>query len=504
MSNNPLVPPFSTRLKNGIGHILGLGYDSAESSRYRKDLGWGRMQPLDEENLVGGDLTRQWIRLKGQDLQRNNPVVAGCTTRIETFFVGSGLLPRARTTDKGWNRASEDFWKDYSETCDIRKRSTLVDLQAIIVGSRPVVGGTYFELLEGGQIRPIECERIRDPSDVDKAKDFVDGVKYDRSSGVTLGYWVHDRDTNGGFSDTHSERFVPRENMLPVIRRGHRMDQGREIPDLSSVIPILSDIGELNTYVLNNAKARSQIIGFMKKLTGQAPNMQPRGSTVTTPTGKRDVWKTDFGQIMSLFPQEDVVFPSLNIPDSNQVPYLKFQMMLIASALNLPYEFFAFDFSALDFSRQKGVLLFVNQIRRNWQFWLNQNFNQRLWNWRIAKEMRVGGQLSPAPTNSLGVSEWRKVEWNSVDAELHIDEKDRTNNDILLHQLALQPLTEAARRRGRELEDVLNEKADILLMAHKIELEKGLPPNSLINAQIPGQAEAKGIADGESGREETK
>lgn len=493
---------FLQRLKEGTGHILGIGYDAGETSRYRRDMGWGRLTPKDEDSYVSADRTREWIRLKGADLRRNNATVAGLCERLETFFVGTGIRPQARTTDSKWNKTAEQFWQQWALTCDIRQADNFYDLQAITVGCRPTQGGLYFELLDNGQIRPIECERIRNPTDTEKAKQFVDGVKYDAATGIVLGYWVHGRDADGSFNGPHKESFIPRENMVAAVRRPWRADMRREIPDLAPIIPTLTDFHEMDTYVRNTAKNRAMVIGFLKRTNGQAPNMQPRNAVAQT-VNQRDTWRTDWGQMHTMFPNEDVVFPTINMPDPNTIPFMKMELLLASSAMNLPYEFFTMDFSSLDFSRQKGVMLIVNTVRNVWiRSWLNPRMNQRIWNWRIAKAIK-NKELPPAPIDERGVSQWWKVEWQG-DQELNLDRQNANQSDVIEWQMGLEPLSAAASRRGRDLEETLKEKARIMTMAAAIEKENGLPPGSLINAQIPGQAEAKVVGAAESAKGESK
>lgn len=475
---------------------VALGWDAGESSRFRRDLGFGRMTPRDEESMVGQDRTRELIRLKGSDLRRNNATVAGMCERIESFFVGTGIRPQALTKDTGWNKAAEEYFKLYAQSCDVRGRFDFFDFQALAVGCRPTQGGIYFEKLDNGQLRPIECERIRNPSNAEKAKGYVDGVKYDSETGRIVEYWVHNRDKEGTFTGDHKERGIAAKNMIPVVRRAWRADQGREIPDLAPIIPILTDFHEMDSYVRNTAKTRSQIIAFIKKLNGQMPNLRAR--TAVSESGsinQRDTWKMDWGQAHALFPEEDMIFPTINMPDPNTIPFMKLELMLAASAMNLPYEFFAFDFSSLDFSRQKGVLLFVNRVREVWiKKWLIPAFCQRVWNWRIAKEMKPGGMLAPAPIDARGMSEWNKVQWQG-DMELDLDRQAAIQADIHEWQMGLVPLSHAANRRGIDLEDSLREKARIMKLAGKIEMEEGLPTGSLINAQIPGQITAQNVTE---------
>jgi len=475
-----------------LGEILALGYDAGDSSRARRDLGWGRRTARDEDSMAGVDGTRETVRLKGTNLRRNNPIIAGICERLASFTVGTGILPQAKTKDRVWNKAAEQWWAEWSKVCDVRGRATLWDLQWQAVALRPVHGGLYLELLKNGQVRPIECERIRNPKNPTSVKAFTDGVRVHRGSGVVLGYQVHARDSNGGFGGKHAERFVKRENMVAVIRPPWRPDQVREIPDLAPVIPVMQDIHEMNTHTLNTAKVQSMIIAALKKQGGQGLNSMPRGTTSPT-VGSRQTFKFDWGQILELFTGEDLAMHVSPTPGKNHIPYIKLELLLAAAALDVPYEFFTLDFSTADYSRMKAVLLLVNKTMRNWQKWLSTsqwNMNQRLWNWRTAKAMKPGGDLAPAPRNEKGVSQWFRVEWQPPE-EPWADRQEANQADVLEWQIGLGPLSAASKRRGRDLEDALREKAANLKLADEIEKEFKLPAGTLIKAQIPGQTDSR-------------
>jgi lambda family phage portal protein len=467
-----------------MGDIFTLGYDAGERSRMRRDLGWGRMSPRDEENMVGKDNTREMMRQKASDLRRNNAVVAGVCERLALWTVGpTGIIPQARTKDKTWNRDAEDFWKEYSAVLDSRKRSTMWDFQNMSVSLRPTHGGIYFQKLEDGTIRPVEPERIRQPSDGEKAKAFCDGVRVDEFTGEIKAFCVHTRDKDGGFTANHDERMIDSRDMLRVIKPTWRADQVREIPDLAPVIPTLQDIHELCQYVLNTAKNQSQYIGFLKKMGGSGMNAFPRGST-PSPT-KRQTFKQEWGEILEGLPGDDLEFKSSPTPNTSHIPYLKMQLALCSSALSMPYEFFTLDLSGLDFSRQKGMLLLVNFACRPWKQWLIQSFLQPLWNWRVAMEMKPGRALAPAPTDE-GISTWNHVEWQSPE-EPWIDRQEAQQSDVLEIQAGLLTLGAAAKRRGRDLEDTLRDKAKEQKLIEDIAAETGISAEKLSFMQIPGQ-----------------
>lgn len=466
--------------------IFGKGYDAGESTRLRRDLGWARAQPSDEDSLVANDRTRELARQKAFDLFRNNGVVGGACERIAFFCLGgTGIAPQCRTSDGGWNRAAEQWWAtQYEPSCDTRGRVSLYELQTMAISMRPTHGGLYVQLLEDGTVMPIECERIRQPAKSELAKSYVDGVRL--KNGRVLGYRVHNRDASGGFGMDSDGVDIEASSVLPVIRPPWRPDQVREIPDLARVVPHFQDLSEMNLWTLNTAKAQSGMLGFLKRIAGSGlPG--PRGATNPT-VGQRQTFKFDWGQVLEGFLGEDLEMKVSPTPNGQHIPYMKLQLALCAAGLNFPYEFLTLDLSNLDFSRQKGLLLLVNHACRPWKSWLVKRFLHPLWCWRVALEMAPGRELSPAPADVKGRSEWDKVQWQPPE-EPWIDRQEAQQSDVLEVQAGLSTLSEACSRRGKDLEDTLRRKAADWQLVEKISAETGVPEEKLVKMQIPGQTE---------------
>lgn len=461
------------------------GYDAGETgNRQRKDLGWGRRAPRDEDSLIGRDGSREMIRQRCADLRRNNAIVAGICRRVSAFVVGEGIIPQARTRDRGWNRDAEEWWRDWSRRCDYTGRLTLSQIQGQAVGLRPTHGGVYLERLADGSVRLIEAERIRQPRKKENQANTVDGVRVDPATGRAVAYCVWSRDKDGQFGTAAKESWVAAEDIQPVLSPFWRPDQIREIPDLAPVVPHIQDIHEMNQYTLNTAKLQSMVMGFLKKQGGLGLNSLPRGSTPTSP-GERQVFKFNWGEILEGFPGDDLDMKVSPTPNGQHIAYMQLQLGLCAAALDFPYEFFTLDFSKCDYSRFKGVLLWVNKTCRGWRQWLNDSLNARLWNWRIAMAIR-DGELGAAPNDARGKSEWSRVEWQAPE-ELWVDRQESNQADMLEWQLGLGSLAKAAKRRGADIEDLLREKAETMKLAAQIEIESGIPAGTLIQAQIPGQ-----------------
>jgi lambda family phage portal protein len=491
------MPNLLARAFYRIGDFVSQGYDAGErSNRSRKDLGWGRRSARDEDSMVG-DSSREMIRQRCADLRRNNAIVAGVCNRIASFVVGTGVIPQAKTKDPKWNKAAEQWWGEYSKVCDVRQRQNMRQLQWMATSLRPTHGGLYFNLLDNGQTQPIECERILQPQKESDRKNCVEGVRVDPGTGIALAYCIHSRDKDGTFTGPHSETWVRRENMVPVISPAWRADQVREIPDLAPVVPHLQDIHEMNQYTLNTAKAQSGYVGFLKKQGGLGMNSMPRGSVASPTVGQRQIFRQDWGQVLEGQPGDDLDLKVSPTPGTQHIPYMQMQLGFCAAALDFPYEFLTLDFSKADYSRFKGILLWVNKTCRPWRCWLNESMNQRLWNWRIAKAIKSGA-LPPAPTDDRMVSEWYKVEWQAPE-EPWVDRQEANQADMMEWQMGLGTVSDMVKRRGRDLEDVLREKAANIRLSYDIEKEFKLPEGTLIKAQIPGQTEPVKSTDKKGG-----
>lgn len=483
---------------NILANILGrgavaLGYDMGDSAHVRRDLGFGKSNPIDEDGLLR-DGTRQVIRQKALDQWRNNPVAAGVCDRIASFAVGStGLRPQAMTSDEKWNTSAEDWWNYiYGPSCDSRGRLTMWRLQWQAISNRPTMGGVYWQLLNDGTVRPIEPERIRNPQDKQNAAGYTEGVKVDPTTGRVLGYMVHARDEHGGFSGKHAEVFVRAERMIPVIRPPGRPDQVREIPDFAPLGNCMQDTHEANVYTLNAMKTQSKPVASLTKGGGVGTNSGPRGSAGLV-TGERQRFQLDTLEVLQLNAGESLNMTSSPTPGSNHIPYMQMQYGLQAAGIDYPYEFFTLDFTRCDYSRMKAVLLLVNKASRNWQAWLKESLT-KLWVWRVALAIDRR-ELPPAPLDDNGASEWWLMDWQAPE-ELWIDRQESAQADLLEYQMNQGSLSEFARRRGKDYDDNLRAKARDYKKRLAIATEEGVPAEVLEpQMQIPGQ-QAPGAAGG--------
>lgn len=470
--------------------MFGRGYDAGESSHVRQDLGWGRAQPCDEDNMIGPDKTRETSSLKAIDLMRNGQDNGVCN-RIAQFAVGStGLRPQGLTSSDKWNEQVEDWWNYiYSPSCDSRGRISMWRMQWHAVSLRPTMGGVYWQLLSNGKIRPIETERIRNPKDENSRKDCCEGVKINPETGEILGYWVHSRDKNGGFSGDHKEVFVEAKNMIAVVAPPWRPDQVREMPDFAPIVPHMKDLSEANKYTLNTMKTQSKLFAWLST-AGSGPLGGSRNSNPMNMVNQRKSFQLDALEVMHLNPNETLNMGSSPTPSSTHIPYMQMQAGLAAAGINYPYEFFTYDFSKCDFSRMRAVVGLINRSSEIWRAWLAEALN-KLYVWRVAMAIR-DGEIPPAPIDAEGKSEWNLVDWQAPE-DIAIDRQAEIQSDTLEFQMRQNSMSSIARRRGKDYADVLRQQARDWKLEERIAEEEGVP-SDLIHpkAQIPGQTSNAG------------
>jgi capsid protein len=477
--------------------IFGRGYDAGESSHVRKDLGYARRVPCDEDNMVNPDGSRELINMTAIDLRRNGADNGVCD-RIAAFAIGStGLRPQALTSDDNWNTLAEDWWNyDYSPACDSRQRVSMWQMQWQAVSLRPTMGGVYWQLMADGTMRPIETERIRQPASAEAKRGCRDGVKVDNATGRILGYYVHSRDDSGQFLTNKDGVFVKAENMIPVIRPPWRPDQVREIADFAAITNRVQDMHEANQHTLNTMKTQSKILAFLENVTGGAGiNSGPRGTT-TSAVGERKRFTVNGLEIMHLNANEKMNLSSSPTPGATHIPYMQMQAGLASAGIGYPYEFFTFDFSHCDFSRMIAVVELINNASALWRTGLAESL-YKLWVWRIAMAIN-DGDLPPAPLNSKGISEWNLIDWQGP-KDLVMDRQKDIQADTLEFQMRQGSMSGSARRRGKDYSDILRQQARDYKLEQRVAKEEGVPEDIMHpKAQIPGQTSNAGpIGQGE-------
>jgi lambda family phage portal protein len=446
--------------KEKIG-IWALGYDAAIKTRKRRDLPYGRTMGRDEDKYIGST-DRNMIRQKCLDMRRNDGLVAGIVTRFADNVVGSGIYPQAKTSSREWNDQAESYWYEWCKIADSRGRLNMSQMQRLAVQMRMLAGDMGFILTAGGQIQPIESERIVTPNDKKESDSLiVDGVEIDPATGRETKFYVFQRDGNGRVDPAGKYATISAYDMI-FMANPFRFDQVRGIPDLASVVTSVQDIKEIGDATLQKAKTDAmRAWAIYSDNAGSIGNLGARG--VDNEPGATNYEKFEDGMTYYLAPGEKAESLESKTPGSQYLPYMEYNLRLIGSALGIPYEFVLLDFSKGSYSSSRAALLQTYRTFTGWQEWLRDSFLQRVWNWKIAKAIKEKA-LPPPPKDKAGVSEWYKVEWQFPEFGW-VDPQNESAANKQDYQMGITTLSALTRKKGRDVEDVFTEKAGEIALA---------------------------------------
>lgn len=440
------------------------GYDGARSTRLHPKTGVAYLA-LDEDHLVGSfDLGR--LRGLCLHLRRNNAVVAGVVERFADHVVGpAGIVPQAKTEDDRFNDEAEEFWWEWAKTADCRQRVGMRDLQRFAVQARLLAGDMGFVLLANGQVQPIEAGRIDTPASLRAEEDIVHGVKLG-GGGIPTHYYVLTRSKAGNL-DKDNFRRIAAENFV-FLHNPLRPDQVRGIPELAPVLNTITDFGRFQEEVLNKATLDAMHAWAIYTEDGAAKaaanaGFRPGFGGASAGGGEGGEKTQSFerfagGQNYYLRPGEKIESLASNTPNGQFLGYTEMLLRIIGAAISLPYEFLLLDFKGGSFSASRAALMTTYRTFSMWQRWLIDGMLQRLWNWRIAKAIREG-DIRPAPVDRrTGWSTWYKVAWATPRYDW-LDPRAEANANAAKYALGAETLTSIVHATGRDIEDVMREKA---------------------------------------------
>jgi capsid protein len=122
-------------------------------------------------------------------------------------------------------------------------------------------------------------------------------------------------------------------------------------------------------------------------------------------------------------------------------------------------------FTQGSYSAQRVAMIAAHHTVMGWTNWENKVFNQRLWNWRVAKAIK-NGALPPAPLDDKGQSQWWRVEW-SMPFWQEIDTEKQVKGEMQAWKMGGASLKKIIASKGGERDDTFIEKAQDIVSAEK-------------------------------------
>lgn len=304
------------------------------------------------------------LRVKARALVQNVPYISAALKGLATATVGTGIIPRATGVDKD---VINKLFKEWSKVCDADGRFDYYGLMR----------AAYFAMEQDGEV--LVRLRTRRPTDglpvplqlqlleidwLDSARSgtvngntIINGIEYDML-GAVAAYYLWDRhpgDVAVARGRAQSQR-VPAKDIIHLFNP-ERPGQGRGFPRLASVITRVRDLQLYEDAELarKNLETRLSVLA-----SGDLSNMDNPaamgGDGAGQGNGVRDLGELGGGNIFGMPAGMDftVVEPKAA---PGYVEYVKFQLHIIATGMDVPYEMVTGDMKDTNFSSARVRLL---------------------------------------------------------------------------------------------------------------------------------------------------
>ncbi|MEM9734249.1 MAG: phage portal protein [Pseudomonadota bacterium] len=442
--------------------LADMSYDAASTGR--RTAGWrsGSSGPAATVSEA-----RNRVRYRGRELVRNNPIAKKAVMVISQNVVGRGILPNTICKVASRKTKVEGLLKAHFDTtaCDFYGRANLYGLQRQII-SCMVTDGEVFVLRHmneafaargksNGPQMPLQYQILSaDYLDVTKrslspstnGETVFDGVVYDRA-GRVRGYWFYDRHPN----DTLNVRRLE-SNFYPVERVSHifRSDMAGQLNGISWFAPVMvkmHDLKDFSDFRLLREKNASSFAYFVHSNSEAGLGMKAR--------------KGDGEDYVSSYPITDVPAGSaVHLRDGDQVTaglppqvegygeYWGTNALEIAMGLGLSYATLTGDLSKGNFSSSRMGWL---EDQRFFEATRDDTLQPKFLD-RVNADTQLAAQFS-------GVRGEFSLGWTPPARDM-VDPVRETNANIAAMEAGIKSRAEAVRERGRDVEDVDDERAE--------------------------------------------
>lgn len=505
-------------------------HDIPEMSGWRPSIGFAGAS-----NSYGVDNT---ILGRARDLDENNAWInGGLDRRVESVIGGSirlsaqpvhELLKRDYQWRMEWTADVQSRWKvwanDINRRCDARMILSFGSITKLAYLSYIRDGECSAEVRDDERgvanttnLLLIEPERISTPSGLIESKNLRNGIAFD-DNGAPIGYWVRVRHPNDPVSHIDREKweFIPRFGRTGRAKFIHvfsprRAEQNRGISRLAEAMVPAKMLDRVDRAEVQ-AALKSAIFSFFIKSPGTTDDIEaslaPAGSNNDVNPWlndylayrKKDPVRVDAANTYHLLPDEDVVVPNAQHPNSNYPDFARFVLQKVASSLGISYPQLSQDWAGINYSSARALL---NELWRSFledRHFFTQQFCTPIYAAWLEVEVANGDVKVPGGPigfyrnkTAITMAEWIGPGRGSVDP---LKEANANNLDIAAGR---KSTVEAILETGRDPSDVLAEES---WYRSAREGQKLPPVNHNVKADASGadgESDAGGSADDRDG-----
>jgi capsid protein len=374
--------------------------------------------PTDARNELTPGVRTELVR-KSRYLHKNSGFARELVANMAIYSTGDGIRTQAQSPDSGWNRAAEEYFSLWSARCEVTRRFSFEECQALVCRGMDIDGEYFVHKTRNAQGEPriqlIESHRIGDRLGSTKT---VDGVGLDVWGAPIFYRAIED---NGDFRDLPSEAVLHIHE--PEWAGGVRCH-----PTIQHSINHVLDEIELLALEKHAVKDNADVARVLKTARGELDDtgdfVVGDGVTGNEQSDPMSLQRIVGGKLVALKPDESIESFQSNRPSPTFTGFL--EHLRRDSALGvIPFEFAA-DSSKIGGA---GVRLVVAKADRRFSFRqmiLERRLIRPVWSYVIGDAINRGllppmegwWKISTVPPKRVTVDAGREAQQNRADVEM--------------------------------------------------------------------------------------
>jgi capsid protein len=406
-----LLPPLL------LPRAWGSSFESANWSPRRGSVPGA--SPTDARNELTPGIRSELVR-KSRYLHKNSGFMRELVANMAIYSTGDGIRVQAQSPDPAWNRAAEAYFALWSARCEVTRRFSFEECQALVCRGMDI-DGEYFvhktrDATGEPRIQLIESHRIGDRFG---SKESVDGVGLD-PWGAPIFYRT--------LEDDSTHRDLPAAAMLHI----HEPEWAggvRSHPTIQHSINHVLDEMELLALEKHAVKDNADVSRILKTARGEIDDngdfvVGPASSGITDASDPVTLQRIVGGKLVALKPDESLESFESKRPSPTFTGFL--EHLRRDSALGvIPFEFAA-DSSKIGGA---GVRLIVAKADRRFSFRqmiLESRLIKPVWAYVVGDAIARGllppvegwWKICTVPPKRVTVDAGREAQQNRADVEM--------------------------------------------------------------------------------------
>jgi len=412
------------RIKH-IAHLLlppilvpkawGSPYESANWSPRRGSVPGA--SPTDARNELTPGVRAELVR-KSRYMHKNSGFVRELVANMAIYSTGDGIRVQAQSPDPVWNRAAEAYFAMWSPRCEVTRRFSFEECQALVCRGMDIDGEYFIHKTRDAQGEPriqlIESHRVGDQFG---SQETIDGVGLD-AWGAPVFYRT--------LEDNSKHRDLPAASVLHI----HEPEWAggvRSHPTIQHSINHVIDEMELLALEKHAVKDNADVSRILKTARGEIDDngdFVVGGAVGSESSDPVSLQRIVGGKLVALKPDESLDSFQSNRPSPTFTGFLEY--LRRDSALGMiPFEFAA-DSSKVGGA---GVRLVVAKADRRFSFRqmiLESRLIKPVWAYVIGDAIARGflppvpgwWKISSVPPKRVTVDAGREAQQNRADVEM--------------------------------------------------------------------------------------